>query len=907
MGRFTDAVLKMATGLDQSRLDKMKNEGRSEPARHGARRSRSKHPASGKPRKSREEKEQNKKIKNRANAPAVKPTLPQPEIDIVFGGLDTCPLYGVVLPMGHGKTTLAQEEGWIDCDSLITPGTKRKLSQNAMRRLADGEEYENAMSELSSMMAKALQVLTPTKPAILLSHSVNLLKTCGIPCLAILTLEDSVFERNLRLRDDVERYAAHISKKHLEAAESENTPLIVVQDNEYMRSVIYQIADSLGVDLGAPRVLHPDIALPAHIGGTTASDLTELVNMHEQGRVSRAIVDYQINMQGLKAYRGYGFTMNDWACTAAHLVDSTSAGDSAIPSLDNWPLSLESIGKTFDMSQDVDSQALLAAHGGEDEAFTLGLLLHWKLYGLHNDTTGRLRLLYYVRRNKWDMVMRKVRQGVLGSGTFMGEPITLSERDILLSLHMLSSTSVSGLLAKWREDKMGYPASRPSTKLMSRYTDILPSLVVAVPEAQSPYEQVAWDILVQSNLQMMHECADGLKGTGKLRRKHVIAYLLGAQLSKAWEGEQGAHRIIRDAVKQVATNWFRVGKIRDEWFDLIGKVLDDECDASDSIAQMVVLMVKTSSCQNLSGAQWGVRVAEAVQRVIMVGWCGKELKQSVVLQHTENGVLPVVLGYDEAAYITELMKIGAPKYMTGVTGSGESVLATIAELADWSRSGVGLVLELVNAGTWLGRLSQREKIGLLSNWVTRKASTACVDEELLTTLLNRFCKTWLRRHYNARLLADLETMTMISRRDGGLGSNMVGVRGKVPLNTDGVWDGTSGIKIKNPMVTPRPRILDLEACKRVLVAPKLEPKWSAFSLSMCGALVSCFLMGGSRKDAELLCSTVEAVKACRVHPLANLPDWEASYPGSSLSDSVGDETIASGIRECIQKLDGMKM
>lgn len=903
MGKFSDAIFKMATGLDQTRIDKIRAEGRSERARHASRTGEASR-THGKDRKSQKARGRDKKLKHRSAAVDAKPVLPQPEVDVVFGGLDSCPLYGVVLPMGHGKSTLAQEEGWIDCDSLITPSTKRKLSADAMQKLADGEPYENAMAELSCMMAKALQVLTPSKPTILLSHSVNLLKTCGIPCLAILSLEEAVFERNLRLRDDAERWAAHISKRHLEAAETDLIPLITVQDNEYMRTVIYQIADSLEVDLGAPRVLHPDLALPAHVGGTTSCDLTELVRLHESGRVSRAIVDYQINLQGLKAYRGYGFTMNDWAATAAHLVDNTSAGDGAIPNLDNWPLSLEAIGKTFDMSQDVDGQALLAAHGGEDESFTLGLLLHWKLYGLKSDTTGRLRLLYYVRRSRWDLVMRKVRQGVLGSGTFMGEPITLAERDILLSLHMLSSTTVTALIAKWKEEKMGYPASRPSKRLMSEYANILPHLIVQVPASDTAHEKAAWDIFLGSNLAALQDCSKGLTGEVVLRRKHVISYLLGVRLLNEWEGEQGAGRIARDAMKQVATNWFRIGKIRDEWFDLIGAVLDGPCKANDAIAQMAVMMVKTPSCQNLSGQPWGVRVAEAVQRIIMVGWCGSELKQDVVLQQTENGVLPVVLGHNEADYIRELMKIGAPKYMTSVTGSDESVLSTIAELADWSRSGVGLVLELVNAGAWLGGLSSKEKIGLLSNWAGRRETTG-VDAELLSMLLNKFSKQWLKRRFTIKLVSQLSTLTSVSRRDGGLGSNSTVYRGSVPVGSDGkTWDGSTTPKLRGSG-TIRQRFIDLEACRRVLTTAKVDFKWSAYSLSMCGALVSCFLMGGSRDDADVMCGTVEAVKECRVHPLASLPDWEDSYPGTA--GPVVDTVVDSGIKGCLALLEGMKI
>ncbi|QCZ35878.1 p3 [Penicillium italicum chrysovirus] len=908
MGFISNAILGKVTGLGTRQIERLREQGRAEPARHRRKLhdselmpgngSTSGKNGSRKDRMSSEDKTRHKKLKHRSKQPGDKPTLPQPETDMVFGGLDKCPLYGVVMPMGHGKTTLAQEEGWIDCDSLITPSTKRRLAADALRKLADGEEYENAMAEMSSVMAKALQVLTPSKPAILLSHSVNLLKICQIPCLAILSLEDGVFEKNLRLRDEAEQCAARISKRHLEAAEGPGRPVITVQDNDYMRTVIYQIAESMDVELGAPRLLHPECSLPPGVGGTEWCDLTELVRLYERGALPRAVLDYQINAQGLKAYRGYGFTMNDWAATAAHLVDNTCAADGAIPSLDNWPLTLEGIGKTFDMSEDIDGQALLAAHGGEDEAFTLGLLLHWKMYGLKSDTTGRLRLLYYVRRNRWDLVMRKVRQGVLGSGTFMGEPITLAERDILLSLHMLSSTSVSALVAKWRDEKMGYPSSRPSKRLMCHFDDILPHLVVQVPGSDPSYERTAWDVFLSGNLKPLRECAAGLLGECKLKRKHVISYLLGVRLLNEWEDEQGAHRVAREAMKQVATNWFRVGKIRDEWFDLIGAVLDGECRADDPIAQMAVMMTKTGSCQNLSGMPWGVRVAEAVQRIVMVGWCGLQMDQKVVLQQTENGVLPIVLGNREEEYIIELMKLGAPKYMTSVTGSEESVLATMAELADWSRSGVGLVLELVNAGSWLGQMSPKDRIALLANWATRRETTG-VDSALFGEILDRFSRQWLKRKFTPRAAEHLRNLGRISRRDGGLGIAERVYRGTVVPGKDGKsWNGKDAPRLKKESVERVPKI-NLVACRNVLTSPKMGFKWNAHSLGMCGALVSCFLMGGEKHDIEGMCATVEGIKKHRVHPLASLPDWEQSYSeGAEL-----DEAIEVGINDCMMMLE----
>ncbi|AYP71814.1 hypothetical protein [Penicillium roseopurpureum chrysovirus 1] len=896
MGKLQDSLLRSITGMSQKELDRVRSGGRSEKARHGSHRKRVAAIESENKRMDREAHVNLKKIKKRSEAGVERVRFDQVSVPKQPTSLGSLPVYGVLMPMAHGKSTLAQAEGWIDCDSLIAPGMKRELIPGVLSSLGDGCDYEEAFCQVSAVMAKSLEILAPSKPTLVLTNNLSLLERCSIPCLAIMSLENEAFEYNLRLREEPERYAARISKAYLEACEQPGRPLIMAQDNSSMRTMLYQIAESMGLDLGAPRELNPEAALPVGVGWSSSCSLTKLADLHDKGQISTALFNYQINLQGLKSYRGCGFTMNDWASVAAQLVDTTPLHDPSIPGLGKWPISLEAIGKHFDLSEDQDAQALMMAHGGEDEAFTVGLLLHWKLYGLRNDTTGRLRLLYYVRRAKWDGVMRKVRQGVLASNTFMGEPLTLLERDILLSLHMLSCTTTPALISKWRDEKMGYPSGGPSRALMTGYREMLSSLLIELPDIGRHYTVEAWKYLTESPLEGMKECVAALSSNSRLRRKHVIAFNLGAKLLSNWDGEQGSGRIVKDAMKQVVANWFRMGRIRDEWFDFIGQILDDECAPDDQLSQMVVGMVAPESCQGLSGTSWGGKVADAIQRLVVVGWCGKQLGQRVALQRLPDGISPVVLGNTESEYVREIMKMGAPKYINS-SGNEDSVLATVAELVDWSRSGVGLVLELVNAGTWLGHMTRKQQMGLLSNWALKR-ETKGVDVDGLQSVLGRFSKAWMGRRFSERLCKDLETFTHLSRHDGGLGSADIVMGGSVAMGPDQkTWDGHSRV-ILNGRGTHRVNKVDLVASRRTLNPDKPSSRWSAMTLSLSGALVSCFLLGGERSDAEALCRSVESLKEVRPWALQHVRGARASMMPRRV-------TSGEALEECIDRLVAM--
>lgn len=892
MGKLSDVLIKGMTGLSQKELDRLRKQGEVERVRHGRHRKLAAEAAANIDAANRQLDSAKRKIKDRADRMDEKPVFGRLASIPTVSDLSRMPVYGVVMPMAHGKSTLCQAEGWVDCDSLVAPTMKQRLMPGILTALADGCEYEEAMEDLASLMAKGLEILAPSKPTIVLSHNFTLLRKCNIPCLAILTLEGTAFEKNLRLRGDVEQAAARISKACLESSEHAQQPLIVAADNESVRRILYQICDTVCVDTGAPRDYFDVPSLPEGVGYSRSYNLSELARMHDEGQVNTAVFNYQINQQGLKSYHGCGFTMNDWASVAASLVDTTPLHDPAIPSLGRWPLNLAALGKQFDMSEDLDGQMLITAHGGEDEAFTTGLLLHWKLYGVNNDTTGRLRLLYYVRRQKWDTVMRKVRQGVLASGTLMGEPITLLERDILLSLHMMSCTTAQSLIAKWRDEHMGYPAARPGRRLAENYSSILPQLIIQLPDADEMYRQQAWDQLLDSDLVNVAECVEGYTGKRPLQRKHVISYQLGARLLANWDGEQGALRIAREAMKQVATNWFRVGRIRDEWFDFIGHVLDDTCKEDDELSQMVVSMVATASCQGLSGASWGARVAEAVQTIVVVGWCGLQTGQKVVLQKFDGMVRPVVLGNSEDKYVRAIMQLGAPKYINSC-GAPDSILALIAELVDWSRSGVGLVLEMVNAGTWLGDLSRKGKLGLLSNWALKR-ETKGVNRETLQFILDRFSREWVGRRFGPGLCRDLGSLCSLSRHDSGLGSGTQVYRGAAVQDRDKrTWNGRSRIVLEGE-ARYRPNSVNLEACRRVMSPEVHKRSWSSTTLSISGALVSCFLAGGSRRDAEAACRSIEALRDVRPWALQHLEGGRASvFHGSPMRQDELSDNIDS--------------
>nr|BCH36620.1 hypothetical protein [Alphachrysovirus aspergilli] len=837
-------------------------------------------------RKSDKMRRSHKKVKKRSTDQA---RLVLPEYDgPVSTVLSPGQLYGVLMPMGHGKSHLASLEGWIDSDALVPDITRTRLFEDVYEELGEGRSYDEALRTINDRARRALELLSPQRPTLLLSSSIHFLKSCGVDCVIRLVLDEGPFERNIANREEHERVTARLSRKTVLDADPDLNNVIMVQSNDQMHEILYQVCDALQLPVGAPKELGQGMHLPGKVGSREHGDMDLAIECYERGEVDRAVVDYQINAHGLRSYRGFGFTMNDWAQVAGHIVES-----GAIENLDepvgDWPLTLGRISKKYDLSDDRDAQLILRAHEGEPEAFVTSLLIHWKMYGRLHNIEGRALFLYLVRLSRWDAVMKRVRSGVLSSGLYMGEYLTLEERELVLSMHMLSCTTRPLLRRRLTTDQFGYPNTGPGEKLRRGVGDVWNRLAYQPRPYSQQAEQTVRRLLRKGKSDEVRCVPDAIDGLGVLRRKDLIAYALGCYAAEDWSGEKGWQVSVSIMMRQIISNWYRLGRIKDEWLTFVSSILNESCEPDDKLSHMVAQMVSRPSSEGASGLEWSNRTADAVQQVTVTGWAGVCLNKNVVLSEESGKKEPKIIGADEEEIWSEIMKLGAPKFVISWVAGACNNIQLASELIDWSQSATGYIMELANAGRWLGKHCRKDRIALLSNWMTRKVDG--LDAEFHKQILELYTKAWLGRRLTEHLSDDLMKLRRLSRRDGGYGVSG-SCRGSAPLDENGAWTGVSGsIKLRGGVPsTDRGTISDLQDA----LSGQAGGVISSTGLALSGALIVTCLVAANKKALNSACQVLERLRCSRPSYAKRVTVWQSM---AALIKQVDDAVAATATSE----------
>lgn len=797
----------------------------------------------GKDRKSREARSSHKKLKDRESTlREVFPSYDGP----VATDFDTERIYGVILPPGHGKTWYAEHNGWIDVDSLVPERSRVEMLERVYEEVSLGVSFEEAMRPFNTRCLQSLRMLAPGGPTLLLASSMHLLESSNVKCVVKLLLDDEAFEDNIRGREPHEQALARIIHKGYKDM-PDNANVVSVHDNKQMAEVLLHVADALQVPLGAPKIIGKNMDLPGAVGSDSRADIDTVIDLYNRGLVWRAIVDHQISLNGMKSYRGFGFTLNDWAKVAGQVVEFS--GDHNIPEpMGEWPVTLGKLSQTFDLTDDRDAQALLQAHKDEPEAFVTTVLLHWKMYGRKLPINGRTFFLYCTRFSRWDTVMRRVRSGVLSSGTYMGDPLSLDERELLLSLHILSCTSRNALRTRLHADHFGYPNNGPSTKLRAGLAGISRRIEYKkrIPNSGSTIHK----LMADSPTQEVKDIANGLEGLGTLRRQDLVAYLLGCYASEDWCDEKGWQATISLMLRHIALNWYTLGRIRDEWHQFIRGVLQEECDTDDQLAYCVARMVCRPTSEGLSGSEWSSRVADALQQLIITGWVGECLNRPVALCETGGVTTARVIGASDEDIWCQILKSGAPKFMLSWLAPGCSTLQMTSELVDWSSSPTGFILELVNAGRWLGNANQKDRVGLLINWLKR--NRAEFDQDLLAVIIGLYTKKWLKRRFTPKLAEELNLLGEISRQDGGYALYESKI-GRVEVDRNNTWTGRHGsVKVTKGSKSRSKKLKEIGSVSALEVSLESSRDLIITSggIALVGALAVCCLSPPSKEEAN---------------------------------------------------------
>nr|WDR17763.1 hypothetical protein [Chrysovirus sp.] len=837
-------------------------------------------------RRSHSDKHVSRKVKERVDSGVERCTLPDYSGEVSLA-IDPAHIYGIVLPMGHGKTWLAEREGWIDWDKFVPDDVRARVMNRVYERLGAGESYQDAMTHMDELAIKGLSIMRSCNGALLLTSSSEFLERSGVKCVLKIVLNEPEFNKNISKREPYEQQAAMISRRAVLSESRYNDKLYVADTNEEVLDILYKACGALGLDVGCPKLINEDYTLPPGIGGRECCNLDDVIGYYHRGLASRALVDYQVKANGLNTYRGFGFTVNDWAGVAGMVVDSGGNCDGSEP-MGEWPVTLAKLSAKYDMSSDEDANLIINAHRGDSEAFVTCLLLHWKMYGRLHDVCGHLLPLYLVRQHRWVKVMKQVREGVYGSNTFMDNYLTLDERELLLSMHALSANTAYSLKKMIREDPSGYPGQGPPEQLRRQVEAAGDSIALEVNWSDITAEKSVRRMMKQSNVLELGAIDSALDGLGILRRKDVIAYRFAYRAYQEWHGSKGGDVSVMVAMRHIAQKWYRISRLREEWFEFMSNVLDSEVSSDDKLAAMTVEVAIAQGLE--AGLDWSNRTTDCLQHVLLISWLGYRLGKPVGLAvDNSNQVTPHVIGASEQESWEEVMRMGAPKVMLKWMRRTYNGLQVAGELIDWSQSTTGYIMELVHASRWLPGLDRRERIGLLINWLNREV--AGCDEEFRREVLGLYARQWVKRRLTKQLGEELMILRTMSRRDGGYG--LGNGRGRVELDKSNAWSGHRGSISCNRASTQPSSCTDYKFVDAAVSDPNSgKHVVTASALCCSGALVVAVMECTDKEVLNKACLAIENLRANRPNYLEKVLNWRVVV----LTDAAADERRENEVR-----------
>jgi len=805
--------------------------------------------AGQKQRKSKEEKAKHSQLAKEMRAVRFS-VLPDSKAKLPVHGELREDLIGIVLPMGNGKTTLCAEEGWVDIDSLIHPRHRASLKEELCARVAGGQSVSEALRHYAEAARPALSMFRPKGKTIILAQSRSMFEVLNIQCVMSSCLH--IDEARALNRHRADHEVLMMEKNMEEVILTDPDTCYIGSAVADMRWLAYQVCDAYDIP----------VAAPGEFGGSGATleklNLESVVKQFDRGQVARATVDYQVKAHGLKSYKGFGFNANDWAKVSACISFSHNGPEFLDSDWQGWPINLRGLSSSTDLSEHDDVQYIVKCHEGEHERFTTSLIAHWKGLGQRLDIRDRLAPLYGIRRTHWDAVFQRIRDGVLASNTYMGVNLLPEERELILSMQLLARGSIRSVAGSVRSTECPYPRRSPSAEEETTVSCRLKDLLYTKPDTR--YEDsVVGTMVAQSKIQSL----SGLSWDKPvMTRSESIALAVGAMLVKEWELDITSEGTITGIMHKIASQWYRVSLVRDEWSDFMGRMLKETIDdhkASWAIAEML----RCNAHEGTTGLDWSIRVFEAL-KALCVCCLVADNGAKVALQLRDGHAMPCVLGMSESRLWSEVIKSQIPRHAVGLLGRGASGLSDAHELAQWRGSPTVALLEMINATSWYPSMTRAQHAACLLRWY--RICGGKVDNAVLDRLLDAHSKQLFGKAFY-RVLDRLEKLSVISHRQGGFASTHRKSEVNMSMSKDGFWSGDGKVISKNKG-SPRSRREDetdleqlLDAYQTDVGGGQVRKSITPSSLLDCGLMVNLVLQDEGKGDVAGACNLIRLLAA----------------------------------------------
>nr|WKU83722.1 hypothetical protein [Aspergillus terreus chrysovirus 1] len=667
-------------------------------------------------------------------------------------------LVALVMPSGLGKTKLADQFGWLDCDNLIDSKLRHEVEDRMYDGLIAGVSWAEAREEYIARCRDTLDLMTFSETTVLLIHDPVSASMLGVPVIGVINFLDRSSLLAIHEASEPHRKVfAEINFNIINSLPRHDVYLDVENHTESEMGAVF-ITAMHGFPVAVPHRYGQAGPKNGHEVGDYLSDqphdLDRLIAAEQEGLIPRVTVNYHVRRSGLKFYKGYGVTINDWAGVFA----KAAQGPGEVPQdSDDWvslgAMDVGSLTKYLKLGGGSDMDYIISRHQNASAKFLLNLLVHWKAVGVKTSVKTSLIRLYGLPAHTWSRVHTGIRRLMIKSETYMDMFVSAEDRQVLLDLHNLRFTTGSQLANTVLDGVHDYVAAHAgvvSKDRMRRLTHRLQPVPV-LTEASDDLVANLPNIKIPNGKPMLLEWlspeAEVSLDDAVCRKQ--LCYLLATNLWERWdEAADAKSSRLGSIIHKIMIDWHRVAMVQDEWSRTIVQLLDEKCPALAGNLAFILCCDFEQACK---GEDWSVRLFRAMQRLTVGMLCAEKLDTSIQATASEL----VLSGVGETQQLTTLADINVPRHM--LTGLGErtaTLVNVVTKLRNLERSSTMCLLNVLHLEGLLPiQCSLKTKLAAMA--YANDRYTPKLGPDVVRACLGVYYKLWVGEHLSRRRLTEL--------------------------------------------------------------------------------------------------------------------------------------------------------
>lgn len=525
-------------------------------------------------------------------------------------------LFSIVMPMGHGKTWLRDEYGFIDFDDCAPGIRERRHVDNLIAELEAKLDWEASMRGLATMANNTLNMFKFNSPTLILVHDITMSNNIGATNLGSIVLVKEALDDSIRGRSDVQKSLAYINHSLVSSLPDTTT----VTDLRAGEQQVLEWCNQAGIATGAPCKFSMVDLPPGYmydepeIVEGKSHDLDALIELYDRGVIPKERVDYSVRKKNLLKYRGFGVTAGRWAQTLGMTgLESRRFAKGLTPA--DMKKVIAEVGPEFG--------AIEARFADMSPAFQAMVINHWQCVGQYSEEPELLFRMYQIGELQWFERLNEVMKLLRGSRFFLDSEISTKTRKELNDLVLL------------------VPGAKVDMQRILRYAGDIGDTNGSSAAGVSELEELSQYIEVQRPINLNTENVETLLALNDEQRPYMqdwvkdVCYILTSNTTMGLVQDMRELRVTdkvllccllhyaKDFKPNIEEICLEIGQmtqtsnpdIAGAWSNVVGKI--NKCQQSQQ--DIWVYAIASLMCDAEFGSEynWQMRFAQAIEELVL--------------------------------------------------------------------------------------------------------------------------------------------------------------------------------------------------------------------------------------------------------------------------------------------------